>query len=453
MTIKINKATIIYFIIICSLAILFNIKTKNNKNPKESFTNNNDYDVDNINNDNDKNDSSSITESILQEFYMEELMNGKALFQEINKRNAMTYNEFEDLAINIKNKVNTLADDVLNDLLNDDLLIEDTKNYYDETYQTKLSLLEDNFIQYNIKKVELVKELEFTLSEKIAEYIENLPFNQGEIEVEGFQNILDTMNSNLSKQLKENEEAENNLRLKRKLSYFLRFIQSKDEDKTSAIIKSVNKSTKENFAASNSMFNHNQNNGLLSDELPRYTDKDYYFNPINSLNLIQDKVIGLLENNDNMDKKENQLMNNTNRGSLLKGLEWRDNILNEPVANLSYQVDLTETNEPKMLSSDFETRNILENKKSDLEEIKNRSYGGNLNSDKIEGFKADNKKRAGSKNNMKNLADGFIKYSSKYILGLLNINYNEIINNMSNETMMSYGFILIIVALFLFFLF
>ena len=270
------------------------------------------------------------------------------------------------------------------------------------------------------------------------------------------------------KQNAETNKKIQNLDIKRKLYYFLDKIETTDIDQKNAIKKTIveemkNKSilkTEKFSSYGNTMFNgkNNQYDGLINEDLKDLfnnrdsssSDETVFIDPLKAIGRLQDDVVGLLENigsnnkmgNKMQNKAKNGLTDSTNRGSYLNSLEneeilFRDNLLEDKLSNLFFSKGKKEN--PKILKKDFETRKILKDKESDIAEIKSRSdIFKEENEDVVEGFEA--KKT----DNISKVADGFIKYSSKSLMKLLNIDYNNLFNNLDNETMISYGVILII---------
>ena len=459
-----SKAMIIYIIIIIALAILFSIKEK----PQ----------IDNFEVIQEDNEDNS---DLIKELYIEELINGEEIFNSINESNSLVYDEFESLAINLKTEIDIISNEILEGILDDSIMSnEEIDEYYNNIHQNKMELLFDNFLEYGIDNQILKKELENQLSNKITSYIETSlseePISTNDIE--GFQNILDTLDDNLESKMQETNKKIKNLDIKKKLYYFLDKIETTDIDQKNAIKKTIieemkNKSilkTEKFSSYGNTMFNgkNNQYDGLINEDLKDLfnnnsssSDETVFIDPLKAIGRLQDDVVGLLENigsnnkmgNKMQNKAKNGLTDSTNRGSYLNSLEneeilFRDNLLEDKLSNLFFSKGKKEN--PKILKKDFETRKILKDKESDIAEIKSRSdifKEEKKNEDVVEGFESKKKN-----NNTAKVADGFIKYSSKSLMKLLNIDYNNLFNNLDNETMISYGVILIILALFLFFL-
>ena len=177
-----SKAMIIYIIIIIALAVLFSIKEK----PQ----------IDNFEVIQEDNEDTS---DLIKELYIEELINGEEIFNSINESNSLVYDEFESLAVNLKTEIDIISNEILEGILDESIMSnEEIDEYYNNIYQNKMELLFDNFIEYGIDNQILKKELENQLSNKITSYIESsLEESISTNDIEGFQNILDTLDDNL----------------------------------------------------------------------------------------------------------------------------------------------------------------------------------------------------------------------------------------------------------------
>jgi hypothetical protein len=505
MNIKIlfKKTTLIYIIIVLSLAILFNNSKKSNYKTyiqTEGF--NSEEDIQN------KEKQLELLIPIYEEEknkYKLMFKNGEEIFNsiiDISNINIETIDtliqpsELEELAINIQTDITTIVNKIFTTF--EKIAITDVDKYLSEDgeyillqkkiiekYSSMYSELE-NLIKEEINTL-LLDKIDNKLSNNSSNYkIEDTKLNTNTTN-SGNNGFLSGLNNKLSSKTKDIDNAEKIIELKRKFTYIRNKIAPSDEaneDELKKIVESFYEpistmsSSPESTIPSNPLMTTETTltrpmqripksfDGFTSEELeiikrnqlantPKNIDT-VLIDPLKAVETVQEDLLGLLEtfNDSNNKKSKSEYLNRqfdpTNRGSYL---------INSPTDEFTTNKinNLSNYSKPSSYS-----KRILSPKEKILETLSNKEYRTIDNqlvkentTDIIkEGFENKNNDKVEKKTEILSLFDGFIRYSSTIISGLINklTSSNTDINSMDNNKMQSYGIIIIAIAILLFFI-
>jgi hypothetical protein len=475
-----KKSTIIYIIIILSLAILFNNSNKQNN-------------INNILNSNTEGFSTKDKTplEIIIPIYEEEKENyinlfiyGEEIFNSILDISIITEDnidtliepsELADLAVNITSDIEIFVNNAYKKI--EELQLKEIDNYLNNEYIKEKEKLYSNYDYPNIN-IGLDKEITSLLINKINKVLENSGNSKNfKIEEEFSNNLigLDKLNKGLTSKIGEIEEDEKLIEMTRKLTYV---ITKLDDDKSEDDLKKI---LSENFYNPISTFPLSSSitipsvpltttttltnpklpipksfDGLSNEELEIIKRNQIantpqnintiLIDPLKAVETVQDDILGLLETFSNKEKSSylNRQFDPTNRGSYLINSPTDDLVVNK-IDNLSYYSSSVKPE--KIISPKEKILDILSNKENRTlpNELRNNFP---ITNQQIEGFEDNNQSTT------MNIFDGFIKYSSSSIISLINkLTSGSIdINSIDNNKLQSYGIIIIVIAILFFFI-
>jgi hypothetical protein len=484
-----KKSTLIYIIIIMALAILFN-NSKTKKNTiNEGFNRidkNRITDIKYINNEEGfTNEEDPIAK--LEPIYEDEKQNYKQIFKNgedlFNALVDLTDNSsvddliqpsvLADLAINIKTDIDTLINKIFTKFEN--INIADVDEYLENEYNNNLETVYNKYSKDYPQITNIIKkEINDLLLEKIDEFMANNSSGKNfkADTFEGFyssSNNISNLSNNINSSINNIDEAEKNLELIRKMTYIRNMIAPSNEENEAEINKllesfynptstiSQNKDTVQPSTplSSNPTVTNPMNkipktyDGFTRSELeiirrnqiantPKNIDK-VLIDPLKAVETVQEDLLGLLEKFNN--KKKSQYLNRqfdpTNRGSYLVNSPNDDLVVNK-INNLQ-NYSKSNNYSKKIISPKEEINKILTNKE----------YQNNI----VEGFKNPSLSKK-KQTSISTIMDGFIKYSSNNILNIINKLTSGTINidSFDNNKMQSYGIIIIVLSILLFFI-
>ena len=210
-----KKSTIVYFIIILALGILFNsTRTKRDKS-LENFTNRKDYNK--VYTNNSKQEShiesfkgNNVLNTLIpiyeteKENYIAIFKNGEEIFNNIidlsnlslnNETELIKPSELSDLATNIKTDIDTLVLQIFNEF--NKLELKEIDNYLENDYISDLNITAKKYSkEYPIDEL-IKKEINDLLIEKIDYTLEN-EGNSKNFKAEEFNNLNNTLNTKIT---------------------------------------------------------------------------------------------------------------------------------------------------------------------------------------------------------------------------------------------------------------
>ena len=416
-----KKSTLIYFIVILSIIILFNSsKTEKivdkNAGYIEKFSNLEENDL-------EENDL-----DLIKELYIDELIYGDEILSNLNFITDLE--EYEEILESLKNNMKIISQKVINDLQKQNMTtIDNYINTQFKKYINDFTLLFPGEIEEYI-----IKEINSVIYNNIEKHIKTLLDENNTIEAFTKNSFLDNLNTAVNSQIDNVDKQTSKLDLLETITYFQNKLNTGSEAEL----------LKQDELVKQSSSNLPIENNTPTSNLENFTNMlNKNINLLNSFEKIQDDAVDFLENIDtsnffiNKRKDYNKISsatqnimknNNTNRGNYL-GSNNLDTLLNKPINNLSY------TN---FDNNNFSSKNILPENYKKYE---------NIDKPLKEGFASDNKD---VKEQVTNFFDGLVKYLSKFIINFTKEKSGIDINNIDNNSLISYGILLIIVALFIF---
>lgn len=396
---------------------------------------------------------------------------------------------FADSTINNSNIIDVLTliekkiplvekriNDKLNDMLEEYKKINNYKAAINEFYPTKYNkIIADNlseFEDYNIT-TELQTEITLRIIETQKTNLLNIESTYKTPEVKEpsptqmgvFMSSLDNLETGI-----DNMEI---IELRRnQYIYLLTKLGLEDEELSQTITNSTNIVVEDFTVNSNNITSFD---GLSTVQLNKikdynnankspYSHETLLIDPLKIISNVQDDTISLLEKtfqkyeptdttNGNITTSTNPTTTQegfdaSNRGSYLTNSPT-DKIVNPHVANLSYSSKQAE--QPKYLSSQSKVFTTLKEKESDIAEIKSRVYADTEVKEGFEDGTTATDAKKSSSSTIK-LFDGFIKYSANILTDLIKLIINFDVNELDTSKLTSYGVVLIIISVILYFI-
>lgn len=308
-----KKSTLIYFIVILSIIILFNSsKTEKfvdkNASNVEKFTNLEDNDL----------EGDNLELDLIKELYIDELIYGDEIFNNLNFITDLE--EYEEILESLKTNMKIISQKVINDLQKQNMTtIDNYINTQFKKYINDFTLLFPTEIEEFI-----IKEINTIIYNDIESFLKTLLAENNTVEAFTENSFLDNLNTAVNSQIDNVDKQTSKLDLLETITYFQNKLNTGSEAEL----------VKQDEFVKQSSSNLPVENNTPTSNLENFTNiLNKNINILNSFEKIQDDTVDFLENIDtsnffiNKRKDYNKIgsatqnimkNNNTNRGNYLK---------------------------------------------------------------------------------------------------------------------------------------